>query len=148
MLHLLEDDPTLEPRDVIVMCPDIETFAPLIQATFGSGRRVDAREDDDWDGDGNGDDGPERLPDLRVRLADRSLRQTNPVLGVVSQLLALADQRATASQLLDLAGREPVRRRFRLRRRRPVADAGVGRRERDPVGVRRRSTVSRSSSVR
>ena len=53
-----------------------------------------------------------RLPDLRVRLADRSLRQTNPVLGVVSQLLALADQRATASQLLDLAGREPVRRRF------------------------------------
>ena len=37
LLHLLADDPTLEPRDVIVMCPDIETFAPLIQATFGSG---------------------------------------------------------------------------------------------------------------
>jgi exodeoxyribonuclease V gamma subunit len=28
--------------------------------------------------------------DLRVRLADRSLRQTNPVLGVVAQLLDLA----------------------------------------------------------
>src|SRR4051794_3299370 len=25
ILHVLEDDPTLEPRDVIVMCPDIET---------------------------------------------------------------------------------------------------------------------------
>ena len=37
VLHLLAEDPTLEPRDVIVMCPDIETFAPLIQATFGSG---------------------------------------------------------------------------------------------------------------
>jgi exodeoxyribonuclease V gamma subunit len=107
VLHLLEDDPTLEPRDVIVMCPDIETFAPLIQATFGSGRP--AGEDDDED---EPDNGSERPPDLRVRLADRSLRQTNPVLGVVSQLLALADQRATASQLLDLAGREPVRRRF------------------------------------
>ena len=107
VLHLLEDDPTLEPRDVIVMCPDIETFAPLIQATFGSGRHAD--EDDDEDEPENGG---KRLPDLRVRLADRSLRQTNPVLGVVSQLLALADQRATASQLLDLAGREPVRRRF------------------------------------
>ncbi len=35
ILHLLEDDPTLEPRDIIVMCPDIENFAPLIQATFG-----------------------------------------------------------------------------------------------------------------
>jgi exodeoxyribonuclease V gamma subunit len=107
VLHLLEDDPTLEPRDVIVMCPDIETFAPLIQATFGSGRRADEDEDED-----EPDDVHERLPDLRVRLADRSLRQTNPVLSVVSQVLALADQRATASQLLDLAGRDPVRRRF------------------------------------
>jgi exodeoxyribonuclease V gamma subunit len=100
ILHLLEDDPTLEPRDVIVMCPDIETFAPLIQATFGARAT------------GEGDEHENGLPDLRVRLADRSLRQTNPVLGVVSQLLALADQRATASQLLDLAAREPVRRRF------------------------------------
>jgi exodeoxyribonuclease V gamma subunit len=106
VLHLLADDPTLEPRDVIVMCPDIETFAPLIQATFGAGR---TSRDDDGD---DGNEGRERLPDLRVRLADRSLRQTNPVLGVVSQVLALADQRATASQLLDLAAREPVRRRF------------------------------------
>ena len=36
ILHLLDADPTLEPRDIIVMCPDIENFAPLIQATFGS----------------------------------------------------------------------------------------------------------------
>ncbi len=111
ILHLLEDDPTLEPRDVIVMCPDIETFAPLIQATFGAGRRPDAHPAPGPDDGRDGSDGP-RVPDLRVRLADRSLRQTNPVLGVVSQVLALADQRATASQLLDLAAREPVRRRF------------------------------------
>ena len=100
ILHLLLDDPTLEPRDVIVMCPDIEAFAPLIHATFGAG----ADPDDD-------DDAP---IDLRVRLADRSLRQTNPVLGAVWNLLALADSRVTASQVLDFAGREPVRRRFRL----------------------------------
>ena len=93
VLHLLADDPTLEPRDVIVMCPDIETFAPLIEATFGSVEH----------------DG---LPDLRVRLADRSLRETNPVLTVTGQLLELPGRRATASQLLDLAAREPVRRRF------------------------------------
>ena len=36
VLHLLADDPTLEPRDVIVMCPDIELFAPLVNATFGA----------------------------------------------------------------------------------------------------------------
>lgn len=28
LLGLLEDDPTLEPRDIVVMCPDIETYAP------------------------------------------------------------------------------------------------------------------------
>ncbi|HYH90021.1 MAG TPA: exodeoxyribonuclease V subunit gamma, partial [Solirubrobacteraceae bacterium] len=59
ILHLLEEDDTLQPRDVIVMCPDIETFAPLIQATFGTGDMV---EDDD--------PLPEALrpTDLRVRL--------------------------------------------------------------------------------
>ena len=108
ILHLLAEDPTLEPRDVIVMCPDIETFAPLIQATFGAGE-VSA-EDDELEAL------PEELrpPDLRVRLADRSLRQTNAVLGFTGRLLELADQRLTASQVLDLADREPVRRRFRL----------------------------------
>jgi exodeoxyribonuclease V gamma subunit len=108
ILHLLEDDPTLEPRDVIVMCPDIETFAPLIQATFGAGEV--SEEDDEIDAL------PEdiRPSDLRVRLADRSLRQTNPVLGVVARLIELADERLTASQVLDLVDREPVRRRFGL----------------------------------
>jgi exodeoxyribonuclease V gamma subunit len=106
ILHLLAADATLEPRDIVVMCPDIEVFAPLIQATFGTGL--------------NGDDEDDALAaaanriDLHVRLADRSLRQTNPVLGVVAQLLDLAGGRMTASQVLDVAGRPPVRRRFRL----------------------------------
>ena len=108
ILHLLEDDPTLEPRDVIVMCPDIETFASLIQATFGAGE-VTADEDE---ADTLPDD--VRPPDLRVRLADRALRQTNPVLGVVARLIELAGERVTASQVLDLVDREPVRRRFDL----------------------------------
>ncbi|HXY46058.1 MAG TPA: exodeoxyribonuclease V subunit gamma, partial [Acidimicrobiales bacterium] len=98
ILHLLDADPTLEPRDVIVMCPDIDTFAPLIQATFGN---YDPEDTD-----------TRALPDLRVRLADRSLRQTNPVLGVVAELLDIAVGRVTATQVLDLASREPVRRRF------------------------------------
>ena len=106
ILHLLADDPTLEPRDIVVMCPDIEVFAPLIHATFGAATAGD-EEDDALP------TGTKRI-DLHVRLADRSLRQTNPVLGVAAQLLDLAGGRLTASQVLDLAGRAPVRRRFRL----------------------------------
>ncbi len=126
ILHLLAGDDSLEARDVIVMCPDIETFAPLIHATFGAGAEdVNDAEDD------AALPPTEGRPDLRVRLADRSLRQTNPLLGVASELLALADARLTASQVLDLAGRDPVRRRFRLddddlaRMEEWVADTGV-----------------------
>ena len=100
VLHLLEDDPSLEPRDIIVMCPDIETFAPLIQATFG-GRGLEGESTD-----------PERT--LEIRLADRALRQTNPVMGVLAEVLELSSARITATEVLDLAGRDPVRRRFRF----------------------------------
>ena len=108
ILHLLAADPTIEPRDIVVMCPDIEAFAPLIHATFGAAEGLDGMSVATAAGSG-----PTRV-DLRVRLADRSLRQTNPVLGVVAEILALASARVTAAQVLDLAGREPVRRRFRL----------------------------------
>jgi exodeoxyribonuclease V gamma subunit len=100
LLGLLSDDPTLEPRDIVVMCPDIESYAPLVSAAFG----------------GLDDDGEAHHPghELRVRLADRSLRQTNPVLSVVARLLDLADARLTASEVLDLAAMPPVRHRFAL----------------------------------
>jgi exodeoxyribonuclease V gamma subunit len=110
ILHVLAADPTLEPRDVIVLCPDVEEFAPLIHATFGAGA-VDDAEVAGSEPPAADEQAPS-LPDLRVRLADRALRQTNPVLGAVAAVLDLAVGRVTASQVLDLAGREPVRRRF------------------------------------
>jgi len=98
LLGLLADDPTLEPRDVLVMCPDIETFAPLVAAGFGLGEVV-------------GEDG-HPAHRLRVRLADRALTQTNPLLDVAARLLDLAGGRAGASEVLDLAHTDPVRLRF------------------------------------
>ncbi len=98
LLGLLADDPTLEPRDVLVMCPDIETYAPLIEAGFGLGEVVGAT--------------GHPAHRLRVRLADRAPGQTNPLLGVATAVLDLAGGRAPATQVLDLARAEPVRRRF------------------------------------
>jgi exodeoxyribonuclease V gamma subunit len=100
ILGLLAADPSLEPRDIVVMCPDIETFAPLISATFGVG----ALEEDAIN--------PSPASQLRVRLADRSLRQTNPMMSAASTLLELVDSRMTASEVLDFAAAGPVRRRF------------------------------------
>lgn len=110
VLHLLEQDPTLELRDVVVMCPDIEAYAPLVQALFGSGA-VPGGEPAASAPDGR--DGPE-TPRIPVRLADRSIRQTNPLLGVATRLLDLATSRVTASEVLDLVSMEPVARRFGL----------------------------------
>ncbi len=100
LVGLLADDPTLEPRDIVVMCPDIETFAPLIAAAFG----LDTAESEA--------EHPGHR--LRVRLADRSLRQLNPLLAVVSRLVTLADGRMPASALLDLCSSAPVARKFRF----------------------------------
>ena len=100
LVGLLADDATLEPRDIVVMCPDIERFAPLIAASFG----LDTAET-------QAEHPGHRL---RVRLADRSLRQLNPLLALVSRLLVLAESRAEASALLDLCATAPVARKFRF----------------------------------
>jgi exodeoxyribonuclease V gamma subunit len=104
LVGLLADDPTLEPRDVLVMCPDIEAYAPLVSAAFGLGDVLDR------EGDADGHPGQH----LRVRLADRALTQTNPLLAVAMQLLDLAVGRVEASKVLDLLTLDPVRRRFGL----------------------------------
>ncbi|XNM68786.1 hypothetical protein ACLK1Y_15665 [Escherichia coli] len=36
LLAMLEADPTLTPRDIIVMVADIDSYSPFIQAVFGS----------------------------------------------------------------------------------------------------------------
>jgi exodeoxyribonuclease V gamma subunit len=87
VLGVLAADPSLQPRDVLVMCPDVEAYAPLLKAVF-------------------------ETTDLRVSIADRSPRQTNPMLGLAARLIELAGSRMTGAQVLDLAGASAVRRRF------------------------------------
>ena len=117
LVGLLADDPTLEPRDVVVLCPDIETFAPLVAAAFG------------LDDDQAAAEHPGHR--LRVRLADRSLRQVNPLLSVLNRLVLLAGSRMEAAALLDLCAAPPVARRFSFnadeleRLRDLVAQSGV-----------------------
>src|SRR5690606_31389558 len=101
LLGLFAADPALEPRDVVIMCPEIESFAPLVRAAFGQPVP-------------SGTETPEAVAHpghrLRVRLADRGRGATNPLLGVVAVLLELARGRVTVTEVLDLAAYEPVRR--------------------------------------
>jgi exodeoxyribonuclease V gamma subunit len=97
IVGLLQADPSLEPRDVLVLCPDIEQYAPLIAAGFGLAEVVDH---------GHPAHG------LRVKLADRALRQTNGLLALAARLIDLAGTRFTATDVLDVAATPVVRRRF------------------------------------
>ena len=120
LVGLLEDDPTLEPRDILVMCPDIESYAPLVSAGFGLAPTSAVPTA-----------AGHPAHQLRVRLADRALTSTNPLLGLAAALLELSGGRVTASDVLDLAASAPCRLRFGFtdddldRIGRWVAEAGV-----------------------
>ncbi|MQY26298.1 exodeoxyribonuclease V subunit gamma [Nocardia aurantia] len=126
-------DPTLQPRDVVVLCPDVDSYAPLLRAAFGQSQ-ADAA-------------GAAAHPGhlLRVRPADRSQGSANPVFTVLEQVLGLADGRVTVTEVLDLAASEPVRLRCgfddddieRLREWAAETGArwGIGQRQRQAFGL-------------
>lgn len=111
LLRLFEDHHALQPRDVLVMTPEIESFAPLITAVFAEGassrRRRDGQPDRSADGWG-----PVGAPQIPFQIADLSVRRLNPVADALMRVLAMASGRVEASALLDLVALEPVRRRF------------------------------------
>lgn len=136
LLGLFAADPTLEPRDVVIMCPEVEAFAPLVRAAFGQSVPGNPETADVAAHPGHR---------LRVRLADRGRGATNPLLGLVAQLLELARGRVTVTEVLDLAAAEPVRRGCgfddddieRMREWAVEAGArwGIGRRQRQAFGL-------------
>lgn len=93
ILHLMAADRTLEPRDVVIMTPDLETFAPLLEAAFPPGNVGG-------------------LPDLRLRIADRSPAATNPLVGFAASLLDAAGSRLEAGIVREMVDRPVVQNRF------------------------------------
>ncbi len=92
------DDPTLEPRHVVVATPDPAALAPHLAATFGAPTSP-------------GDE-PHPGSTLRVQVAEGSAAEANRLYGLLLDLLRLPHARATVSQLLALATHPFVARRF------------------------------------
>lgn len=95
LLEWFRQDPGLRPRDIIVMMPDINGYAPHIRAVFG---RV-APED------------PRFIP---FTLSDQQARGRAPLLVALELLLCLPQERFGLSQLFDLLEVPAVRARFAL----------------------------------
>ncbi|WP_375058279.1 exodeoxyribonuclease V subunit gamma [Zobellella sp. DQSA1] len=82
LAHFSADD-SLKPREIIVMVPDVNAYAPHIEAVFGQ----------------YGRDDPRYIP---FTLADQGSRGTEPLLIALEHLLRLPENRLTVSEVLDL----------------------------------------------
>lgn len=113
LLELLEGDPTLAPQDIIVMAPDIERYAPLIEAVFEHSRS-ESRASDSARQSKREPQERRRWAGIPYRIADRSVRHDAPVLEGLFRVLALVGGRHSASQLLDLLNLAPIADRFQV----------------------------------
>ncbi|HET9127360.1 MAG TPA: exodeoxyribonuclease V subunit gamma [Propionibacteriaceae bacterium] len=104
---LFVESPTLEPRDVVVVCPRLDEYAPLVRAAFGT--RPHRADDEEVPRAG-------RHPgtELRVQVAASGVDEANPAFDLLRRLLLLPVSRATAQDFVDLCSSPLVATRFSL----------------------------------
>ncbi|WP_409011427.1 exodeoxyribonuclease V subunit gamma [Aeromonas salmonicida] len=90
LLALFERDPSLTPKDVVVMMPDVNSYGPYIQAVFGARGQIP------------------------FAVSDRAASQESPLLQSFLALLHLPGARLGAGELLAILEVPAVLRRFEL----------------------------------
>jgi exodeoxyribonuclease V gamma subunit len=94
LLQLMAHDPSLQPRDILVMTPQVERFAPLVASVFGDRDAVGIA--------------------IPWRLTDRSQQSQAGIGRTLLALLRLGGERFTASALEGLLDCRPLQQRFAL----------------------------------
>ena len=94
LLAMFEEDSALLPKDIIVMTPDIDTYAPYVHAVF------DAQTDETL-----------RIP---YSIADQSYLRENRMIEGFLALLEMADSRCGAVQVIRLLEFSGIKKRFGL----------------------------------
>jgi exodeoxyribonuclease V gamma subunit len=95
LLDMFSNNPDLEPRDILVMTPDIESYAAYVHAVFDMPRPAHLR--------------------IPFTIADRDIRREGPVIETFLKILDLRDSRFGASQVMAILECPAVRHRFGLR---------------------------------
>lgn len=94
LLALFEARPDIRPRDVLVMMPDINSYAPFIDAVF-SLPREDSR----------------MVP---FRIADKGMGSESPVVGAFLGLIEISRSRLGAARVMEVLESAEVREKFSL----------------------------------
>ncbi|MDI6776368.1 MAG: exodeoxyribonuclease V subunit gamma [Syntrophales bacterium] len=100
LLAMFEEDQQLLPGDILVMAPDIETYAPFIQAVFDMPGEVPSMRGES-----------RRIP---FSIADRSTRRESTIIDAFLEILDLYGSRFGASQVLSVLEISSVREKFGL----------------------------------
>lgn len=91
--HAQSEDKPLRPRDIIVMVPDIDRYAPAIEAVFGTLEPTD----------------PRHIP---YSIGDRRTRAEAPIAAAFEKLTDLPNARLTLGEVLDLLEVPAFRHKF------------------------------------
>lgn len=97
LLHTFTELPGLDPRDVLVLAPNIVGMAPVLEAVFQPDTADTAQ-----------------ALHLPFVVADRALRRTNEIADALGALLSLLASRCSKADLLAFAGRKVVQRRLQV----------------------------------
>lgn len=94
LLDMFDQDPELTPKDIVIMLPDIDSYAPWIRTVFGS------------------IDDQRRIP---FAISDISAQSEHPILSALLKLLALDSSRCSAPELMELLEVPAIQNRFKLK---------------------------------
>src|SRR6478672_8817010 len=93
LLDLLQRDPALKPKDIIVMTPDVSTYAPFIDAVFGVPENP-----------------KHKIP---YSIADREPRASSGIIDTYFRVLEILSGRFTAGEVFSILEAPAVQRCFR-----------------------------------
>ncbi|MEO9943649.1 exodeoxyribonuclease V subunit gamma [Paraglaciecola sp.] len=93
LLQRFSDNPSWHPGDVIVMMPDVATYAPFIEGVFGA---VDSE------------------LSIPYAISDRNAGEVSPLLASFLQLMKLHQSRITLSEVLSLLEVPAIQRKFAI----------------------------------
>ena len=96
LLQLFADNPALGAKDVMVMVPDINLYAPLIEAVFGKVPMGDLRY-------------------IPYSISDQNSKKQQPLLQALEVLLSPEQQRLNASTVFDMLDISALQQRFGLK---------------------------------
>ncbi len=94
LLAMFAQDDQLKPEDILIMTPDVETYAPFLEAVFGTQ-----------------DDERQRIP---FSIADKPMQSTNQIMKGLRDLLEMIGGRFGVSQVLALLDNVSIRQKFGL----------------------------------